>query len=119
MRICIPTETEEGMGAPISRHFGRAPFFSVIDTVTGDVEVVGNRHADHEHGHCDPAGQLEELAPDAVVVAGIGGTALGRLAAAGIPTYMTSAATLGHVLSQVRAGGLRGLDPARGHCHEA
>ena len=112
MRICIPTETDAGAGAPVSRHFGRAPWFSVVDTVTGEVEARTNRHVDHAHGAFDPVGELESVHPDAVVVAGIGGTALGRLAAAGIPTYLTSAATVGHVLSQVRAGGLKGLASA-------
>ncbi len=111
MRICVPTETDEGTGAAVSRHFGRAPFFSVVDSVTGEVEVVANRHLHHDHGKCDPVGQLSALEPDAVVVAGIGGTALGRLAAAGVPTFVTSASTLGHVLSQVRAGGLKEIDP--------
>lgn len=107
MRICVPTETEGGAEAAVSRHFGRAPYFSMVDTATGAVEVVANRHAEHGHGECDPVGQLTTLAPDAVVVAGIGGHALGLLADAGLPTYLTSAATLGGVLAQVRAGGLR------------
>jgi predicted Fe-Mo cluster-binding NifX family protein len=111
MRICVPTETDEGTGAAVSRHFGSAPWFSVVDSVTGAVAAVANRHVDHDHGHCDPVGQLADLAPDIVVVAGIGGTALGRLAAAGIPTYLTRAATLGNVLAQVRAGGLEEIDP--------
>jgi predicted Fe-Mo cluster-binding NifX family protein len=129
MRICVPTESDGGTGAAVSRHFGRAPFFSVVDTVTGEVESVANQHDQHEHGKCDPVGQLAGLEPDAVVVAGIGGTALGRLAAAGIPTYLTTASTLGHVLSQVRAGGMKEIDPksacrggagpGHGHSHEA
>lgn len=129
MRICVPTETDEGTGAAISRRFGRAPFFSVVDSVTGEVEVVANRHLHQAQGERDPVSQLSALEPDALVVAGIGGTALGRLAAAGIPTFVTSASTLGHVLSQVRAGGLKeidpeqagrgGVDPAHGRVHQA
>ncbi len=129
MRICIPTETDEGIGAPVSRHFGRAPFFSVVDSVTGEVAAEPNDHVDHEHGQCDPLERLSKLAPDAVVVAGIGGNALRRLAAAGIPTYLTRAATLGHVLAQVRSGGLKEIDakeacaggagPGHVHFHEA
>jgi predicted Fe-Mo cluster-binding NifX family protein len=111
MRICVPTDTDEGTGAAVSRHFGRAPYFSVVDSITGEVEVVANRHLDQAHGDWDPVSQLSDLEPDAVVVAGIGGTALGRLAAAGIPTFLTSASTLGHVLSQVRGGGLKEIDP--------
>jgi predicted Fe-Mo cluster-binding NifX family protein len=127
MRICVPTDTDEGIGAAISRHFGRAPFFSVVDTATGEVASVANRHVDHGHGHCDPVGQLSSLAPDAVVVAGIGGNALGRLAAAGIPTYLTRASTLGAVVAQARDGGLEEIDakqacrggagPGHGHDH--
>lgn len=127
MRICVPTETDEGVRAAVSRHFGKAPYFSVIDSTTGQIEAVPNGHVDHQHGQCDPVGQLSKLHPHAVVVAGIGGTALGRLAAAGIPTYLTSASTLEGVLSQVRSGGLKeiepkeacsgGVGPGHGHWH--
>lgn len=112
MRICVPTETSDGLGAAVSRHFGRAPYFCVVDAATGEITSVANRHVEHGHGTCDPVGQLSGLSPDLVVVAGIGGNALGRLAAAGIPTYLTKASTLGHVLAQVRAGGLERVDPS-------
>lgn len=128
MRICVPTDTDEGIEAAISRHFGRAPYFSVVDTANGEVASVANRHVEHGHGQCDPVGQLSTLAPDAVVVAGIGGKALGRLAAAGIPTYLTKASTLRGVLAQVQGEGLEEIDakgacggagPGHRHVHEA
>jgi hypothetical protein len=32
MKICIPTETNEGKSAAVYGHFGSAPYFTIIDT---------------------------------------------------------------------------------------
>jgi len=30
-RIAIPVENQDGLEAPIAEHFGRAPFFAIVD----------------------------------------------------------------------------------------
>lgn len=129
MRICIPTETDGGAASSISRHFGRAPLFTIVDTETGDVHALRNPHPGHVHGHFDPVSALGSENLDAVVVAGIGGGALRRLRSAGMPTYLTTADTVDQVMEAVRSGGLGslgadrtqepGLEFARCNHHEA
>ncbi len=123
MRICVPTGTDEGLGAAVFGHFGSAPYFSVLDTETGEVEVLSNRNQHHEHGMCRPVGHLDGADIDAVVVKGMGRNALVRLAGAGIPVYLCRGGDLAQVLEEARAGALEVLDPARacaghGHGHE-
>ena len=61
MTICLPTVSDAGLTARLSPHFGRAPFFTLVETETGNVEVVPNTHQHHEHGHCNPLGALGEV----------------------------------------------------------
>jgi predicted Fe-Mo cluster-binding NifX family protein len=120
MRICVPTGNDAGIDAPVHPHFGSAPYFSLLDTDTGGVEVLDNHDLPHEHGHCHPVGQLTGVDLDAVVVRGMGRGALARLTEAGIQVLVTDAPTLRHVLTSLRAGDLRALDPeavCRGHAH--
>ncbi len=120
MRICIPTETNEGMNAPVSRHFGSAPFFSLVDTETGDIDVLGNAGRAHGHGQCHPARQLNSLNLDAVACGGMGRNAHASLVASGIEVYISMGRTVEEVLDEARGGFLRPL-PAehacRGHGH--
>jgi predicted Fe-Mo cluster-binding NifX family protein len=110
MRICVPTATDEGIDAAIYPHFGSAPFFSILDTDTGIVDVVPNAHQQHEHGQCNPVGSLMGVELDAVVVRGMGRNALARLTQAGIPVYIADRDTLNEIGADARADLLLPLD---------
>lgn len=113
MRICVPTGTDEGIDAAVFGHFGSAPYFSVLDTDTGEVEVLTNGNEHHEHGRCRPVQQLDPARLDAVAVRGMGRNALTRLAAAGIPVYVCRGNDLREILQEARKGILQPLDPSR------
>lgn len=110
MRICIPTATDEGKDAVVFPHFGSAPFFSVLETDSGEVQPVANGNRRHEHGQCNPVGALLGVGPDAVVVRGMGRNALARLTEAGIPVYVATGETVREVGTQIREGRIRPLD---------
>ena len=42
MKLCIPTETNEGKNAKVYGHFGSAPYFTIVDTEKDTVEVIDN-----------------------------------------------------------------------------
>ena len=42
MKICIPTKGNEGMKARISKHFGSASYFTIIDTEANETEIIDN-----------------------------------------------------------------------------
>jgi len=50
MRICVPTENENGLEAAVCAHFGSTPFFSVLDIESEEVESIQNANQHHEHG---------------------------------------------------------------------
>ena len=48
MKICIPTETNQGNTAQVYGHFGSAPYFTIYDTEAKSLEVVDNAVSSEE-----------------------------------------------------------------------
>lgn len=124
MRLCLPTMDDRGRHARLSDHFGSAPFFTFVDSESGSVDVLANRHAHHAHGTCQPAKGLEGHGVDAVVCLGLGRRALAGLQDAGIQVFVTAAADVDGAVEAFQAGQVATLTPAeacgggRGtHCH--
>jgi len=90
MKICVPTEFENGMNSLVYGHFGSAPSFFVYDTDTKATHTINNSDSNHEHGQCNPIKPLLEMKIDAVVVSGMGARALSNLNFLGIKVYRIS-----------------------------
>jgi predicted Fe-Mo cluster-binding NifX family protein len=66
-------------------HFGSAPFFTLVETDSNEVEVVENvREGNRIHGGCSPLRQLQPQPIDLMVCQGIGRGALMGLQERGI-----------------------------------
>jgi predicted Fe-Mo cluster-binding NifX family protein len=109
MRLCIPTTSDAGVAARLSPHFGRAPYFTLIDAATGEIAVVGNDGC-HGPGGCDPLSSLAAGSLDAVVCHGMGRRALSGLNARGVDVFVTDGATVTDAVAGFRAGRLRRLE---------
>ena len=84
MKICIPTETNEGKAAKVYGHFGSAPYFTIYDADTNSVEVIDNLNQHHSHGLCHPMNALKGKGIDIVVCGGMGARAVQKLNEEGI-----------------------------------
>lgn len=104
MRLGMPTVNERGLGALLSPHFGSAPYFTLVDVETGEVEVVENEHARHEHGRCRPTASLVGRRLDAVLCRGLGRGAHERLREAGLRVYLTGAMDVADAVAAFREG---------------
>jgi predicted Fe-Mo cluster-binding NifX family protein len=105
MKICIPTESGDGLNAVVAGHLGCAPFLTLIDTASGEVAVVPN--APHGDRSCAPAKPLAGTGVEAVVCTGAGKRAVATLQADGIRVLVTGAARVDEALADARRGGLR------------
>ncbi len=94
MRICIPTETNDGKKAKVYEHFGSAPYFTIYDTEKDVCETIDNSNQEHAHGTCHPMGVLDGKNIDAVVCGGMGARAVQKLNETGIKAYMAEAGTV-------------------------
>jgi predicted Fe-Mo cluster-binding NifX family protein len=113
MKLCIPTESDEGLTAAVAGHLGRAPFLTLIDTETGELAVVPS--APHRDGGCSPAEPLAGRGVSAVVCQGVGARAVGAFEAAGIRVLKTTALRVDEALADVRRGVALALE-ADGAC---
>ena len=121
MKIAVPTIGNKGMGEEIYGHFGSAPFFTVVDTETGMVEVIDNKNQHHDHGSCHPMMALTGKEIEAVVTGGMGKRAIEMLNAANVKVYLACGNTVDQVVKEFNSGRLTELTPdtaCAGHgCH--
>jgi predicted Fe-Mo cluster-binding NifX family protein len=114
MRVCVPTMDDRGSKAVLSAHFGSAPYFTVVDSDTDEVEIVRNRQAHHAPGSCEAVGGLADLDVRVVVCLGLGRRAHDGLRRAGIDVFVADGGAVCDVIDAFRAGRLRSL-----HAEEA
>jgi predicted Fe-Mo cluster-binding NifX family protein len=107
MRICIPSDDDQGLAAPVAGHFGRAPFLTLVDVDSGAVAVVANRP--HGEGPCNPVAAVTGQGVSAVLCAGAGRRAVAALEDAGIRVLVTDAARVEDAVARLRAGAVRVL----------
>ena len=106
MKICIPTETNEGKNAVVYGHFGSAPYFTIVDTEKDSVEIIDNANQHPAHGMCQPMNELMGNKIDAVVTGGMGARAVQGLNQGGIKAYRAIPGTVADIVSQFTKGGL-------------
>lgn len=102
MRVCIPTETNEGKNSQVYGHFGSAPYFTICDTDKDSVEVVANNNQHHSHGTCHPMGVLTGKKINAVVCGGMGARAVQLLNDAEIKAYRADASTVEEIIKKLK-----------------
>lgn len=94
MKVCFPTQFDQGIESTVFNHFGSAPAFVVVNTETKEVTAINNRDLHHVHGACNPLKALSGEKVDAIVVGGIGAGALSKLNQLGIAVYKAMAPTV-------------------------
>ena len=106
MKVCFPVQKDEGIASTVYNHFGSAPLFVLVDTVSNTVAPVINADKHHSQGACSPIKALGTQRIDAVVVGGIGGGALGKLKQLGIKVYRAQSGTIANNLELFSSGQL-------------
>ncbi len=120
MLACIPTNSDAGLEAQVSEHFGSAPFFTLYNSETGEVTPLPNGNAQHSHGACSPLQQLAQYNINCVVCQGMGRRAIEALNAAGIAVYHAGSDKVEQVVEGLKNNSLTEMDPTqacRGHGH--
>jgi len=116
MKLCIPTDDNRGLTGRLSAHFGSAPYFTLVESETGEAEVVSNLVSAHEPGTCQAAGTLRVFGVGAVLCRSLGRRAYGRLREMGLPVFVTEAEVTEQALEEYRAGRLARLT-SESACH--
>jgi len=119
-RIVVPTVDESGLSAQLAEHFGRAPYFAVVELdEKGDVASVKTMPNVGEH--CGGIGQTHdhilELRPNAIIVYGMGPRGLTGFQNAGVAVLRAIADTVREVVSAYNEDRLPELTEGCHHAH--
>ncbi len=120
VRIVIPVSDEKGVDSVLSEHFGRAPFFAIVDLdETGKVIGSGTIANTSEHfgGTGLPPERIIQLRPKALVTYGLGSRALSMFQEAGVAVLRTQANTVNEVIAAYNNNALCELTDGCQHAH--
>jgi predicted Fe-Mo cluster-binding NifX family protein len=118
-RIVIPVEDESGLEAHLAEHFGRAPYFAVINFDNGKVSNVKTEPNTGEHhggvGH--PHENLLALKPSVIVAHGMGQCGLNSFKNAGVIVLKADSNTVKEIINSYNQGKLTELFGGCEHAH--
>ena len=120
VRLVVPISEEKGIDSQLSQHFGRAPFYAVIDfdekgQIMGS-ETIANT-SEHFGGVGLPPDRIVQLKPDALVTYGLGSKALKMFQDAGVAVLRTEANNVKDVVNAYKANELQELTQGCHHAH--
>jgi predicted Fe-Mo cluster-binding NifX family protein len=105
MKIAIPTNGPGGLADELSDHIGMAPTYTIVESETGDVEVMPNT-GPHHGGFEPPPVTLGNAGVDLVLCCGLPGHALGLFNRLGVEVLVGAEGTAQDALDQWKAGKL-------------
>ena len=119
VRIVIPVSEEKGVNSRLSQHFGRAPFYAIID-LDESGKVIGSgtiaNTSEHFGGVGLPPDRILQLKPKALVTYGLGSKALMIFQNAGVAVLRTEVDTVIEVVNAYNNDELQELTEG---CHQA
>lgn len=119
-RIVVPAASQEGLNANLAEHFGRAPYFTVVElNDNGDIANVKTvpNIGEHAGGMGYTHDHILELQPNAIIVYGMGPRGLNTFQSAGVAVLKANANTVGEVVAAYKDGKLQELTEGCQHAH--
>jgi predicted Fe-Mo cluster-binding NifX family protein len=122
MRIAISLQTNSGLDSMVAQHFGRCPFFALVDINGNEVqaiEVVDNPYlAGHQPGQVPQF--IHDHNANVMLSGGMGGRAIQFFSQFGIEAATGASGTVRSTLETYLGGELQGAAPcaesvAHGH----
>ena len=118
-RIVVPVASQDGLNACLAEHFGRAPYFAVVDLnengEIGDVKTVPN--VEHYTGRMgQPHDVVLNLQPNGIITYGMGRRGIASFQAVGIAIFRANANTVSEVIAAYKENKLQELTEG---CHDA
>lgn len=120
VRLVVPSSEEKGLDSRLSQHFGRAPFYIVVDldengNIISDSSIPNT--SEHFGGVGVPPDRIIQLKPNALVTYGLGSKALAIFQTAGVAVLRTEANTVREVVSAYNNNELQELTEGCQHAH--
>ena len=121
IRLVIPVSDEKGLDSTLSQHFGRAPFYAIID-LDENGKIIGQgtiaNTSEHFGGVGLPPDRIMQLKPKALVTYGLGSRALEMFQAGGVAVLRTEAESVKQVVDAYNNNELQELTTGCSHAHD-
>jgi predicted Fe-Mo cluster-binding NifX family protein len=123
MRIAVSADNDNGLDSVVSHHFGRCPYYILVDLDGQEVKQV-NAVANPYYGYHQPGqvpGFIQDQGADVMLAGGMGRRAIALFQQYGIQAATGAAGSVRHAVEQYLGGALQGAEPcltSRGHGHE-
>jgi len=115
MRVAISAGDRNGLDSVVSPHFGRCPYYVLVDLDGRDVsqvEAVANPYYDH-HQPGQVPGFIRDQGAGVMLTGGMGRRAISFFQQYGIEAVTGAAGSVRRALEQYLGGRLRGAEPCR------
>jgi predicted Fe-Mo cluster-binding NifX family protein len=119
MRIAISVESNNGLESPVSLHFGRCPYFILVDVEGQEVKAVAAvdnpYYGNHSPGQVPVF--INSQGADVMLAGGMGRRAVGFFQQYGIEAVTGASGTVRQALQGFLGGELSGVEPCAGSQH--
>jgi predicted Fe-Mo cluster-binding NifX family protein len=113
MRIAVSADDAQGLESRISAHFGRCPYYVLVDVEEQGIQRVEAIHnpyfGQHQPGQV-PA-LIREQGADVMLTGGMGGRAVAFFQEYGIEPVTGAAGSVGQAVAAYLSGELKGAPP--------
>ncbi len=117
MRVAISADDGNGLDSVVSPHFGRCPYFVLVDVDEHEVKQIQNilnpYYGHHQVGQVP--GFINSHGANVMLTGGMGGRAIGFFQQFGVQAATGAYGTVRNALEQYLGGSLQGAEP----CHES
>lgn len=118
MKIAIATDDNMGLDAIVSHHFGRCPYYVVVDVddkEIKDVETVKNPFYE-SHGQTGEVPRfIHSLGADVIISGGMGPKAIGFFQQLGVQAFTGASGIVRDVINDYMSGRIDGAAPCSDH----
>ena len=118
MKIAIATDDDMGLDAVVSHHFGRCPYYIVVDAddkEIKDVKAVKNPFYESHGQTGEVPNFIHSLGVDVIIAGGMGPKAIGFFQQLGIQAFTGASGIVGEVIKNYMSGKIDGAVPCSDH----
>ncbi len=116
MKILIPTNDDKGLESTLSKHFGKARYYTLVDDENDPKEVKSFANVQEGHSCSNSAQKILALSPDVLIVGGIGANPARIFKEQGLKVMIDgSSKTISEVLDAYKNGKLVSIE-GKGTC---
>jgi len=118
MKIALATDDNMGLDAVVSHHFGRCPYYIVVDVddkEIKDVKAVKNPFYESHGQTGEVPNFIHSLGADVIIAGGMGPKAIGFFQQLGIQAFTGTSGIVGDVIKNYMSGQIDGAVPCSDH----